>query len=136
MCPIPQASPQRGHCSQHLFSRTGGRSDLARRIEPHHPLSLGSGFPVRTSPRVRVCERALHSGHAEGRAAVRVAFFQFGCGTCQLSFVFVALALVRSFQVLEVRWWRWAEALPGYVIGSLGAYWSIQRTFMLLWGLR
>jgi hypothetical protein len=38
--------------------------------------------------------------------------------------------------VLEVRWWRWAEALPGYVIGSLGAYWSIQRTFMLLWGLR
>jgi len=54
----------------------------------------------------------------------------------QLVFVFTTLALVRSFKVLEVRWPRWAEALPGYAVGSLGAYWTIQRTAILLSGLK
>jgi hypothetical protein len=31
-----------------------------------------------------------------------------------------------------VRWPRLAEALPGYAVGSLGAYWTIQRTLVLL----
>jgi hypothetical protein len=54
----------------------------------------------------------------------------------QLVFVFTALALARSFRVLEVRWPRAVEALPGYVVGSLGAYWTIQRTVILIGGLR
>ena len=56
----------------------------------------------------------------------------------QLGFVLaaLALALARSFKVLEVRWPRWAEALPGYAVGSLGAYWTIQRTIVLLGGSR
>ena len=49
---------------------------------------------------------------------------------------FTALALARSFKVLEVRWPRWVEALPAYVVGSLGAYWTIQRTVIFLGGLR
>jgi hydrogenase/urease accessory protein HupE len=63
-------------------------------------------------------------------------FFNVGVELGQLVFVFTALALVKSFKVLEVRWPRWAEALPGYVVGSLGAYWTIQRTVVLLGGLR
>jgi hydrogenase/urease accessory protein HupE len=62
--------------------------------------------------------------------------FNVGVELGQLVFVFTALALVRSFKVLEVRWPRWAEALPGYTVGSLGAYWTIQRTIILLGGLR
>ena len=76
------------------------------------------------------------AGMPKAELPLALLFFNLGVELGQLSFVFVALALVRSFKVLEVRWWRWAEALPGYVIGSLGAYWSIQRTLMLLWGLR
>lgn len=63
-------------------------------------------------------------------------FFNVGVELGQLVFVFTALALVRSFKVLEVRWPRWAVVLPGYTVGSLGAYWTIQRTVMLLGGLR
>jgi len=63
-------------------------------------------------------------------------FFNVGVELGQLVFVFTALALLRSFKVLEVRWPRWAEALPGYAVGSLGAYWTIQRTVILLGGLR
>jgi hydrogenase/urease accessory protein HupE len=63
-------------------------------------------------------------------------FFNVGVELGQLVFVFTALALVRSFKVLEVRWPRWAEALPGYTVGSLGAYWTIQRMVILLGGMR
>lgn len=55
----------------------------------------------------------------------------------QLFFVFIAPALLaRSFKVPEVRWPRWAEALPGYTVGILGAYWTIQRTVILIGALR
>ena len=63
-------------------------------------------------------------------------FFNVGVELGQLVFVFAALALVRSFRILEVRWPRLVEALPGYAVGSLGAYWTIQRTVMLLGGMR
>jgi hydrogenase/urease accessory protein HupE len=63
-------------------------------------------------------------------------FFNVGVELGQLVFVLGALALARSFRVLEVRWPRWVERLPGYVVGSLGAYWTIQRTVILLGGLR
>ena len=29
--------------------------------------------------------------------------------------------LERSFQQLEIRWPRWVEMVPGYVVGTLGA---------------
>jgi len=61
--------------------------------------------------------------------------FNMGVELGQLVFVFTALALKRSFRVLEVRWPRWAEALPMYAVGSLGAFWTIQRTVVLLGGL-
>jgi len=62
-------------------------------------------------------------------------WFNVGVEIGQLLFVFLALALVWSFRTLEIRWPRWSLALPGYTIGSLGAYWTIQRTAILLGGL-
>lgn len=62
--------------------------------------------------------------------------FNLGVEAGQLVFVFTALALAKSFTVLEVRWPRFVEALPGYTVGSLGAYWTIQRTVILFGGLR
>jgi len=40
--------------------------------------------------------------------------------------------LQRFLQQLEIRWPRWVEALPAYVVGSLGAFWTMQRTALLL----
>jgi hypothetical protein len=54
----------------------------------------------------------------------------------QLLFVALVLALERSFRVLEIRWPRPVAALPGYAVGTLGAYWAIQRTAILLLGAR
>lgn len=60
--------------------------------------------------------------------------FNIGVEIGQLVFVFLALALVRSFRTLQIRWPHWVYALPGYTVGSLGAYWTIQRTVILLGG--
>ncbi|MFI5120973.1 MAG: HupE/UreJ family protein [Thermoanaerobaculia bacterium] len=62
--------------------------------------------------------------------------FNVGVEIGQVLFVAVILLLERSFRTLEIRWPRWAEALPGYTVGSLGAYWTIQRTLMLAAGAR
>ena len=58
--------------------------------------------------------------------------FNVGVELGQLGFIALVLALERSFGVLEIRWPRWAQALPGYVVGSLGALWTIQRVAILL----
>jgi hypothetical protein len=62
--------------------------------------------------------------------------FNVGVELGQLAFVLLVLALERSFRVLEIVWPRWAELFPGYLVGSLGAYWTIQRTVVLLGGPR
>jgi hypothetical protein len=59
-------------------------------------------------------------------------FFNVGVELGQLAFVFVVLGLNRSFQSLEIRWPRWAELVPGYAVGTLGAFWFIQRTAILV----
>jgi len=76
------------------------------------------------------------TGMPRAELPLALLFFNVGVELGQLVFVFTLLALVRSFKVLEVRWPRWAEALPGYTVGSLGAYWTLQRTVILLGGLR
>src|SRR5271169_1610353 len=62
--------------------------------------------------------------------------FNVGVEVGQLGFVLFILALERSFRVLEVHWPRIVERLPGYTVGTLGAYWFIQRTVILVGGLR
>jgi hydrogenase/urease accessory protein HupE len=76
------------------------------------------------------------AGLPKAEIPLALLFFNVGVELGQLVFVFTALALARSFKVLEVRWPRWIEALPGYAVGSLGAFWTIQRTVVLIGGLR
>jgi hydrogenase/urease accessory protein HupE len=60
--------------------------------------------------------------------------FNVGVEVGQLGFIALILLLERSLRILEVRWPRWAEALPGYTVGSLGAFWTVQRLMLLLGG--
>jgi len=62
--------------------------------------------------------------------------FNVGVELGQLAFIGLILALERSFRILEIRWPRWLEALPGYTVGSLGAFWTVQRVVLLLGGAR
>jgi hydrogenase/urease accessory protein HupE len=63
---------------------------------------------------------------------VALLFFNLGVEAGQLAFVLAVVFLERAFRTLEIRWPRWAQLLPGYVVGSLGAFWTIQRTLMML----
>ena len=62
--------------------------------------------------------------------------FNVGVEVGQLGFVALILAMERSFRVLEIRWPRWAQALPGYTVGTLGAFWTVQRLALLFGALR
>jgi hypothetical protein len=65
-----------------------------------------------------------------------LALFTFNVGVeiGQIAFVLLVLAVIRSFRQLEFRWSRWAEMVPGYAVGSLGALWTIQRVVALFGG--
>jgi hydrogenase/urease accessory protein HupE len=67
------------------------------------------------------------------KAEIPLALLAFNVGVelGQLAFVFLMLLMVRAFLVLEFQWPRWPELLPGYLVGSLGAFWTIQRTVMM-----
>ena len=58
--------------------------------------------------------------------------FNVGVELGQLSFVLLVLLLERAFRILEIRWPVWVELVPGYTVGSLGAFWTLQRVLILL----
>ena len=66
---------------------------------------------------------------------VALLMFNIGVEAGQLFFVALIIAMLRSFKVLEIHWPRWAELTPGYAVGSLGAYWVIQRTVIMFAGM-
>lgn len=76
------------------------------------------------------------TGLPQGDIPWALLFFNVGVEIGQVFFVFLILAMAWSYRQLEVRWPRWALALPGYTVGSLGAFWTIQRTAILLGSIR
>jgi HupE / UreJ protein len=72
------------------------------------------------------------------RADLPAALLSFNVGVelGQLGFVALILAMARSFRVLEIAWPRWVQALPGYTVGALGAFWTLQRVALLVGALR
>lgn len=61
--------------------------------------------------------------------------FNLGVEIGQVIFVMLVILLERSFRILEIHWPRWVRLAPGYTVGSLGGYWAIQRTVILIGGL-
>jgi hydrogenase/urease accessory protein HupE len=74
------------------------------------------------------------SGAGLPRADLAVALLTFNMGVeiGQIAFVLLVVLLERSFRQLEIRWPTWLGRAPGYLIGSAGAFWTIQRTAILL----
>lgn len=71
-------------------------------------------------------------GLPQSEIPLALLFFNVGVELGQILFVFLVLALVRSFRTLEIRWPKWVEVIPGYAVGSLGAMWTIDRVLVLL----
>jgi hydrogenase/urease accessory protein HupE len=60
--------------------------------------------------------------------------FNVGVEVGQIIFVGLILWLVHAFHVLMIRWPRPILALPAYGVGTMGAFWTIQRVFMMYGG--
>jgi hypothetical protein len=57
--------------------------------------------------------------------------FNVGVEIGQLGFIALILALRRSFEVMQIHWPPWLRRLPGYTVGVLGAFWTVQRVALL-----
>ena len=75
-------------------------------------------------------------GLPQAEIPLALLLFNVGVEIGQVFFVALVVGLERAFRVLQIEWPRVVEALPGYAIGSLGAYWTIQRTLVLIGGMR
>ena len=71
-------------------------------------------------------------GLPRNEIAPALLLFNIGVEIGQLGFVFLVIGLERSFRVLKIHWPRWAEMLPAYTLGTLGAFWTIQRVSLMI----
>jgi hypothetical protein len=104
----------------------------------------GTSFTIRHPWVVAFAFGLLHGfGFASGLAAIglpradiplALLMFNVGVEIGQLAFVALILLLVRAFEVLQVRWPRPVELAPAYVVGSLGAFWTLQRLVLMVEG--
>ena len=75
-------------------------------------------------------------GLPQAEIAQALLLFNVGVEIGQLAFVALVCLLVRAFRMLEIRWSPMVLRLPGYLIGSLGAFWTLQRSLILLGVIR
>jgi hydrogenase/urease accessory protein HupE len=73
-------------------------------------------------------------GLPRGEIPLALLMFNIGVEIGQLAFVALVLLLARAFKVLQVHWPRVVELLPAYAVGSLGAFWTIQRVVLMVEG--
>ncbi len=60
--------------------------------------------------------------------------FNLGVEAGQLMFVALTLLLLRSFGQLEINWPRPVRMMPAYAVGSLGAFWMVDRIAAMVAG--
>jgi hydrogenase/urease accessory protein HupE len=74
-------------------------------------------------------------GLPQAEIPLALLLFNVGVELGQLAFVLLILLLERAFRLLEIHWPGPIKRLPGYLVGTLGAYWTIQRVALLLRGV-
>ena len=73
-------------------------------------------------------------GLPQGDIPVALLMFNIGVEVGQLSFVAFILLLTRFFHQLGIRWPQPARIIPAYVVGSFGAFWTIDRIAAMIVG--
>src|SRR5262245_22041722 len=75
-------------------------------------------------------------GLPQAEIPLALLLFNVGVEIGQIAFVALVVLLERSFRVLEVHWPQAVGRFPGYAVGTLGAFWAIERTLVLVGGAR
>ncbi len=73
-------------------------------------------------------------GLPQGDIPLALLLFNLGVEAGQLMFVALTLLLLRSFGQLEINWPRLVRKMPAYAVGSLGAFWMVDRIAAMLAG--
>ena len=73
-------------------------------------------------------------GLPQGDVPVALLMFNIGVEAGQLSFVAILLVLTRCFEQLKIHWPQPARIIPAYVVGSVGAFWTIDRIVAMIAG--
>jgi len=104
----------------------------------------GTSFTIRHPWIVAFAFGLLHGfGFASGLTAIglprgdvplALLMFNIGVEVGQLAFVALILLLFKAFRQLEIHWPQRAGVLPAYVIGTLGAFWTIERVAAMATG--
>lgn len=71
-------------------------------------------------------------GLPEAEIPLALLMFNVGVEVGQLGFVIGMLLLARSIRLLQLERNEMLQRLPGYVVGSMGAFWTLQRVAILL----
>ena len=75
-------------------------------------------------------------GIPRGEIPVALLCFNIGVEAGQLAFVALILLMARAFRAVPIHWPRVFEFVPAYTVGAMGAFWTIERTALLLSRLR
>lgn len=71
-------------------------------------------------------------GLPEHDIPIALLFFNVGVEAGQLLFVAAVLTVIATWRRLDAPWPQWAWRVPVYAIGSLAAYWTIERVANLV----
>ena len=71
-------------------------------------------------------------GLPENDIPIALLFFNVGVEAGQLLFVAAVLTVIAAWRRFEAPWPQWAWRVPVYAIGSLAAYWTIERVAGLI----
>ena len=114
--------------------RSWRRRDDAHHIHVRHPWVVAFAFGLLHG--FGFASALTSAGLPRQDLPLALLSFNVGVEVGQLGFVALVLAMERSFPILEIRWPRWAQALPGYTVGTLGAFWTVQRLAIMLGTVR
>ena len=73
-------------------------------------------------------------GLPQGDIPVALLMFNIGVEVGQVSFVAFTLLLMRLFHQLGIHWPQPVRIMPAYVVGSFGAFWTIDRIAAMIAG--
>jgi hydrogenase/urease accessory protein HupE len=96
----------------------------------HHPWVVAFAFGLLHG--IGFASGLSLTGVPRGEIPSALLCFNLGVEAGQLAFVLIALAAAQAIRTLDLDRPRWVTYLPGYTVGSLGAYWTIQRVLLLL----
>ena len=102
--------------------------------DPHSALAMGRRIRFGLLHGLGFAGGLVSLGLPQGDIPLALLLFNVGVEAGQLLFVALTLLLVHSFHLLEIHWPQPVHMMPAYVVGSLGAFWTIDRVVAMIAG--